>query len=305
MKFMQTLRRQFRTRRPVAAKPARADDNRAALSEALGYPVQAKLKVGAPDDVQEREADVAAERALAMPEGVLQRKCATCQQEEDEEERKKATGGETLRRKEATGAAGGAAPAGVGQVLGQPGRPLEPSVRRDMEQRFGHDFSQVRLHRGSAAERSAEAVNARAYTVGQDIVFGAGEYAPTSGEGRKLLAHELAHTVQQAGGGASLRRRLGDGHDLRAARFAGDPVLEACFDDERYLQSGSQGPAVSKLQQALVDAGFPLPTHGVDGIFMSETQTALKNYQRSHGLDPDGVVGPLTMGALDSQFAGG
>jgi hypothetical protein len=307
MKTLQLLRRQFRTRRPVAAKPARADDHRAALSEALGYPVQAKLKVGAPDDVQEREADAAAERALAVPEGVLQRKCAACQQEDDEEERKKATGGPDLRRKEATaaGAAGGEAPAGIGQVLGQPGRPLEPSVRRDMEQRFGHDFSQVRLHRGSAAERSAEAVNARAYTVGQDIVFGAGEYAPTSNEGRKLLAHELAHTVQQSDGGASLRRRLGDGHDLRAARFAGDPVLEACFDDERYLQSGSQGPAVSKLQQALVDAGFPLPSHGVDGIFMSETQTALKNYQRSRGLDPDGVVGPLTMGALDSQFAGG
>jgi Putative peptidoglycan binding domain len=96
---------------------------------------------------------------------------------------------------------------------------------------------------------------------------------------------------------------IGDGHDLQAARFAGDAVLEACFDNERFLRFGSTGPAVETLQQALIDAGFPLPRFGVDGLFKSETQSAVRDFQRSQGLNPDGIVGPLTMGALDAFFA--
>jgi Domain of unknown function (DUF4157) len=80
-------------------------------------------------------------------------------------------------------------------------RPLDPEVRADMEARFRWDFASIRIHRDSAAARSAKALNARAYAVGDDIVFGAGEYAPRSLEGKKLLAHELAHAVQQRRGG--------------------------------------------------------------------------------------------------------
>ena len=105
-------------------------------------------------------------------------------------------------------------------------------------------------------------------------------------------------------GSPNLQRSIGDGHDLQSPRFAGDPVLEAVFDNERLLLFGSRGPAVQRIQQALVDAGFPLPKFGVDGAFMSETQAAVRSYQRAHGLDPDGIVGPLTMGSLDALFAG-
>ena len=84
-----------------------------------------------------------------------------------------------------------AAPASVDQALASPGRPLEPALRQDMEQRFGHDFSRVRVHSGAAAEQSAQDVNATAYTVGHDIVFGAGRFAPGTNEGRRLIAHEL------------------------------------------------------------------------------------------------------------------
>jgi hypothetical protein len=80
-------------------------------------------------------------------------------------------------------------------------------------------------------------------------------------------------------------------------------VLEACFDNEQLLRFGSKGPAVVKLQQALIDAGFPLPKFGADGIFGSETQSAVRDFQRSQSLNPDGLVGPLTMGALDALFA--
>ena len=67
-----------------------------------------------------------------------------------------------------------------------------------MESRFGHDFSQVRVHTDTRAAESARAVNARAYTVGRNVVFGSGQYAPGSGEGQRLLAHELTHVVQQS-----------------------------------------------------------------------------------------------------------
>ena len=93
------------------------------------------------------------------------------------------------------------APASVDQTLASPGRPLEPALQQDMEQRFGHDFSRVRVHSGTAAQQSAQDVNAIAYTVGHNIVFGADQFAPGTHEGRRLLAHELAHVVQQSGSG--------------------------------------------------------------------------------------------------------
>ena len=75
--------------------------------------------------------------------------------------------------------------------------PLDPTIRAEMEMRFGHDFSRVRVHADQAADRSARSVNALAYTVGSDVVFGSGRYAPATSAGRRLLAHELTHVVQQ------------------------------------------------------------------------------------------------------------
>ncbi len=114
-----------------------------------------------------------------------------------------------------------------------------------------------------------------------------------------------AHSDRPGNQGAgTVQRKTGDGHDLKSPRFAGDPVLEACFDNERLLQMGSRGPAVAKIQNALIDAGFPLPKFGVDGAFGSETQAALRSFQRAHALTADGIVGPLTMESLDVLFAG-
>ena len=116
---------------------------------------------------------------------------------------------------EVTGRVGGdgtttAAPSIVENALTSPGAPLEPKMRREMEHRFGTDFSSVRLHAGQQAERSAHELNARAYTSGRSIVFAAGEYAPSNREGRRLIAHELTHVVQQAGlGGTSALQRKG------------------------------------------------------------------------------------------------
>jgi tRNA(Arg) A34 adenosine deaminase TadA len=146
--------------------------------------IQTKLKVNTPGDIYEQEADRIADQVLATPAH-------------------HAVSGTPPSIQRFSGQPAGllnAAPASVDQALASPGRPLEPGFRQDMEQRFGHDFSRVRVHSGTDAERAARDVNASAYTVGHDIVFGAGRFAPGTQEGRRLIAHELAHTVQQAHG---------------------------------------------------------------------------------------------------------
>ena len=91
------------------------------------------------------------------------------------------------------------APDIVHQVLRSRGQALEPSTRAFMEPRLGYDFGQVRVHADSLAADSARAVNAQAYTVGREMVFGTGRYAPNTSEGLRLIAHELMHVVQQRG----------------------------------------------------------------------------------------------------------
>jgi hypothetical protein len=100
----------------------------------------------------------------------------------------------------------------VYDALASPGRALDPSTRRSMESRFGYDFSGVRVHDDARAEAIAAEIDAAAFTVGEDLVFGAGRFDPASAEGRRLLAHELAHVVQQSrgtavGGGPVVQRR--------------------------------------------------------------------------------------------------
>jgi hypothetical protein len=111
----------------------------------------------------------------------------------------------TLQRKDEVGE-GGLAPPSVHQTLSRSGQPLDSSTRGFMESRFGADFSGVRVHTDPSAARSAADVQARAYTVSHNVVFAAGEYAPGSANGMRLLAHELAHVVQQSGGAGGLSR---------------------------------------------------------------------------------------------------
>ena len=102
-----------------------------------------------------------------------------------------------LRRHCATQSIGGGVPPIVHDVLKGPGAKLDQSTRASAEQRFGQDLSQVRVHANEKAAASAHSVGALAYSVGPDIVFGAGQFAPSTKSGEKLLTHELAHAVQQ------------------------------------------------------------------------------------------------------------
>jgi hypothetical protein len=162
----------------------------------LPGPIQAKLEVGGVDDPLESEADRVADQvtliaapkvSLAAAPPHISRKCAVC--EEEEKLQKKPVGPQVVA---------GATRGVVHEVLRSPGQPLDPASRTYFEAGFGHDFSQVRVHADARAADSAQAVRARAYTVGRNIVFGAGQYDPGSEQGRKLLAHELTHTIQQS-----------------------------------------------------------------------------------------------------------
>jgi hypothetical protein len=174
-------------------------------------PIQTKLAINKPGDEYEQEADCVSEQVMRMPEPRLQRTCACggecpkCQTE------KLAQGPARLQTKHVGSGDLGqtAVPPSVHEVLRSSGQSLDPEVRAFMEPRFGHDFSRVRVHSDAAAEQSARGVNASAYTVGQNIVFGAGAFAPGTGEGRRLIAHELAHVVQQSGAsaGGALQRQ--------------------------------------------------------------------------------------------------
>lgn len=103
------------------------------------------------------------------------------------------------------------APAAVREVVGTPGQPLDPETRGFMEGRFRHDFSRVRVHTDALAATSARAIQADAYTTGHHVVFGAGRFAPRTPGGRRLLAHELAHVVQQTSGGGGVSALGGEG----------------------------------------------------------------------------------------------
>jgi hypothetical protein len=150
----------------------------------LGQVLQSKLWINEPGDQYEREADRVAEQAMSPRDserraGQWIARCASL----------------TVQR-----AAGfSQAPSSVQQVLSSAGRALDDRTRGFFEARLDHDFSSVRIHADSLAARSAADLNAHAYTVGHHLVFGAGEYQPATRAGRRLLAHELTHVVQQGG----------------------------------------------------------------------------------------------------------
>jgi hypothetical protein len=185
---------------PVAAMLRNVRDER----------VQAKLRISAPEDRFEQEANRVAEQVLQMqeppavlstedslsshaevPNGSIQRLCAACS---EDEVLLQAKGGQRANPESSAAVSTGI------QALQGAGRSLPLSARRFFEPRFGVDFSQVRVHTDTRAAGLAWAFNARAFTFGRHVVFGAGEYASDNASGRRLLAHELTHVVQQHGG---------------------------------------------------------------------------------------------------------
>lgn len=184
----QVLQRKCACGRPGEIGGACADCRQ---KQCLGKPLQAKLWINEPDDVYEQEADRVAEQVMRMPDAEVTRQRRT-------------VGAPLVQRRATTAGAGVTeAPASVRDVLNSPGLPLDAATRAFFEPRFGHDFGKVRIHADAKAADSAHAVNALAYTVGPDIIFRTGQFDPQSQIGRRLLAHELTHVVQNPGGDSS------------------------------------------------------------------------------------------------------
>jgi Txe/YoeB family toxin of Txe-Axe toxin-antitoxin module len=175
--------------------------------------MEAGLRINDINDPAEREADRVADQVMASTSlqkatasisspgagAPIQRKCSACEKEDE---------APLVHRKESSPSPlGGSAtaPAIVDQTLNSVGHPLDPGTRSFMEERFGQDFGKVRIHSDATAAESAEAVNARAYAFGNDIVFGQGEYNPRASGGARLLAHELTHVVQNRGSSQAIR----------------------------------------------------------------------------------------------------
>lgn len=160
---------------------------------------QPKLTIGPVDDPYEHEADAVADNVMRMSDHDedkvqpkitstgIQRMCAEC--EEEEKQLQKKGNGKCSGTNEV--------PSIVNDVINSSGRSLDPGTKSQMENRFGYDFSGVKIHTDSLAAKSAQSINALAYTSGSSIVFNEGQYSPGTENGQRLLAHELTHVVQQ------------------------------------------------------------------------------------------------------------
>jgi len=172
--------------------------------------IQAKLKIGKPNDIYEQEADRVAEQIVSSYWSVVnnQMKEGGIQRQTEEEERKREEE-ETLQLKKMQGNISEVTPDIESRIraLRGSGQPLPKSIRAFFESRFGYDFSHVRIHNDPEAAKLARALNAEAFTYGRDIYFGEGRYNPNTLAGKRLLAHELTHVVQQGNKEISLLQR--------------------------------------------------------------------------------------------------
>lgn len=200
--------------------------------------VQPKLRISQPGDRWEREADRVADAVVRTSSETesLAARLSPVESLPGTEFGVPARAPTVQRNASVDGAA--FAPPIVHDVLKSGGRPLEPATRSFMESRFGYDFARVRVHTDARAAASAQAVQARAYTAGDDIVFDSGEYRPHTARGRRLIAHELAHVVQQRGSSMTLQRA-----------FRASPVCVSLMN-ARGKSSPSMGIAVETLVKA-------------------------------------------------------
>ncbi|HEX6259274.1 MAG TPA: DUF4157 domain-containing protein [Woeseiaceae bacterium] len=256
--------------------------------------MQRKLSVGASHDPLEQEADRIAYQVVGGSPHSAPTGSPPCIQR---------NAGHAIQGTES-------APASVETVLLSSGRPLDLALRHDMENRFGYDFSRVRVHSDSAAEQSARDVNANAYTVGQRIVFGAGRFTPGTHEGRRLIAHELTHVVQQSGSEANHVGRATEARGLVSR--ATDRIIQRDLAIEpprpnaegRVLTSAQIAAAIAFNNQVLgsiansvdiiemirdVVGVSPLPAV-VDEDFVN----GVVRWQANFGLAQDGRLGPTT-----------
>ncbi|MBE9583491.1 DUF4157 domain-containing protein [Mucilaginibacter sp. JRF] len=256
--------------------PNKASDAAAVTSAIQRYGIQPKLTVNQPGDVYEQEADAVAEKVVkgadTIPwinthtQAVVQRKCAACAKEEEGEKHIQRKCAECekeeqgLQRKE-NGGVGQPSFSKVNQTLQSPGNSLDNRTLSFMESRFRQSFGHVRIHTDSVAAESAQSVNARAYTVGNNVVFGQGQFTPDTTAGKQLIAHELTHTIQQSSAGnTKLQNKLTVGEVNSPEEAEADLVAEQVTQgtSKPVIQTGA-APALRRqaLPEPATDTSEP------------------------------------------------
>lgn len=259
--------------------------------------LQTKLTATTPGDACEQEAERMANRVMAAPADADAGGAPP---------RIQRFGGQSNVNTEAI-------PASVDRVLAEPGAPLEPALRHDMEARFGHDFSRVRVHADAPAGRSAREVEALAYTVGHHLVFAPGRFAPTTADGRRLVAHELTHVLQQTGSAALPGSRrpavltsraagpcLARQPDVESVRSTARDLVRAelpgadvslPLDIERALRRlAGQGGKTGKAASDLLEELGRLTNIASEQRDLNATNAVAREFLRRHGVQPRGNV---------------
>jgi hypothetical protein len=242
--------------------------------------LQAKLKITASGDRYEQEADRVADRVMQTPESPNQGWA-----EVEREIRIHAFD-------PGSSSSSTNVPPIVHEVLGDPGKPLDTATRAFVEPRLGYDLSEVRVHTDDRAAASALAVNARAYTVGHDVVFGAGEYSPGAASGRRLIAHELAHVAQQSRSGPQSPSLQRDGPATVGTQPPVPVIITAAGGASLLSAPAAGAQEVTKLPQ-----GTPITVQAQQGEWL--TVQAQLNGQSFSGYIRSADVG----GNLQGQTA--
>lgn len=213
----------------------------------------------------------------------------------------------SMQRNRANGVDRAALPSTVHEVLHSSGQPLDATTRGFMEARFGHDFGHVRVHTDARAAESARAVQALAYTVGRDLVFASGHFAPTTSSGQRLLAHELAHVIQQ--GGARQPAKKGSSSSSPPAHRAlqrqpepdateGTETPGVTYEDLDKEQPSGPATIESSTDETLPEETTPEETSPEAGEESIQTKAAGAAPRESSGLEREADV------AADSILAG-
>jgi len=262
------------------------DDARSDLEIAT----QPKLKVSRPGDAHEQEADKVADEVMktSLPRESnvklssppmsnneqLDRKCSACKINKEEE------GKLNVNRKPSSNSSDLGASGEIANQINNvragssSGLPLDFSTRQFMESRFGHDFSKVRIHTGEMAARSANSVNANAYTIGEHIVFEQGQYQPHTSEGRRLLAHELTHVVQQSNNNNTASRSAASTASLVISKISSSEKISR-------QKSPTVAPVVGleeQFEQAILKSDWPYAVDRLATFNITEIVKLLERY---------------------------
>ena len=251
---------------------------------------QTKLAINKPGVDYEQEADRVTEQVMRKPEWRLQPPYELPQ----------------TKRDQASDVGQTAVPPAVYEGLQSPGHPLDPGTRAFIEPRFGRNFSDVRLHTGSEANKGASAVSARAYTIGNDIVLGMGEHSPQTAEGRHLLAHELTHVLQQRAGarpangmsapGDAFERQadavadaIAGGHSAGPMLDSLGPVAEAARSEPSVMRQTEPKPNPAEYEFVPIAKGGTWDAVAIlERISQREyTQTRISKSQPAEGTESD------------------